>query len=470
MRRRHAADQQRRRHHELRDARLGPAAARLRLDRWSAASSWSGARRQGEELTTLDDVDRALDADMLVIADADGPTSIAGIMGGERSEVPDEHQARPDGGRDLERAEHPAHLGRLALRSEASRPLREGPAARAGHARPGPGHDPHARADRRASRRRHDRRGRPGPRPDHAAAARRAHRAAARHRGPARRGGHDPARARVRGRRSRRRARRHGPRLPPRGRHARGRPRRGGRAAVGAREAPGHAALAPRRHRRALPGPAAAPPRRGRARGRRAVGGARLELRRARPRRAAADPGRRHPVRPRGHPQPDVRGAVGPAHDAARVAARRRQANRARGMGDVRLFEIGAAYLDRPRPGETRGELPDERTHIAALLTGALRSGSWRENDPPRADLYSAKAVLAALLDTLRVPWRVEPPRAVPDPGRAARVLVGDEPAGWLGEIHSASRATGTSRTPPGSSSSWPCSSGRRRPCRATST
>ena len=113
--------------------------------------------------------------------------------------------------------------------------------------------------------------------------------------------------------------------------------------------------------------------------------------------------------------------------------------NRARGMGDVRLFEIGAAYLDRPRPGETRGELPDERTHIAALLTGALRSGSWRESDPPRADLYSAKAVLAALLDTLRVPWRVERAREpFLHPGRAARVLVGDEPAGWLGEIHPA--------------------------------
>jgi phenylalanyl-tRNA synthetase beta chain len=113
--------------------------------------------------------------------------------------------------------------------------------------------------------------------------------------------------------------------------------------------------------------------------------------------------------------------------------------NRARGMTDVRLFEIGAAYLDLPRPGETRGDLPDERTHVAALLTGALRPASWRESDPPRADFYSVKAVLAAVLDTLRVPWSVEPaPEPFLHPGRSARVLVDGEPAGWLGEIHPA--------------------------------
>jgi phenylalanyl-tRNA synthetase beta chain len=40
-------------------------------------------------MTTLDDVARTLDADTVVIDDADGPTSIAGVMGGQRSEVSD---------------------------------------------------------------------------------------------------------------------------------------------------------------------------------------------------------------------------------------------------------------------------------------------------------------------------------------------------------------------------------------------
>jgi phenylalanyl-tRNA synthetase beta chain len=43
--------------------------------------------RDGERFTTLDDQERTLDARAIVICDDDGPTSIAGIMGGQRSEV-----------------------------------------------------------------------------------------------------------------------------------------------------------------------------------------------------------------------------------------------------------------------------------------------------------------------------------------------------------------------------------------------
>src|SRR5262249_56281085 len=43
--------------------------------------------RPGESLTTLDNVERRLDQDMLVIADRDGAQAIAGVMGGGRSEV-----------------------------------------------------------------------------------------------------------------------------------------------------------------------------------------------------------------------------------------------------------------------------------------------------------------------------------------------------------------------------------------------
>ena len=121
------------------------------------------------------------------------------------------------------------------------------------------------------------------------------------------------------------------------------------------------------------------------------------------------------------------------------------QRNRSRGMSDVRLFEIGAIFLDQPRSGEptaaeARSEpLPEEREHVGALIAGPMRPPSWREPEPPRADFHVAKAVLAALLDTLRVPWSVERGgEPFLHPGRAARVLIGGEPAGWLGEIHPA--------------------------------
>jgi phenylalanyl-tRNA synthetase beta chain len=119
--------------------------------------------------------------------------------------------------------------------------------------------------------------------------------------------------------------------------------------------------------------------------------------------------------------------------------------NRARGVHDVRLFETGPIFLDQPRsgeqtPAEQRSQpLPEELQHVAALLSGAMRPASWRESEPPLVDFFTVKAVLAATLDTLRVPWSVEAAREpFLHPGRSARVLIGGEPAGWLGEIHPA--------------------------------
>ena len=108
--------------------------------------------------------------------------------------------------------------------------------------------------------------------------------------------------------------------------------------------------------------------------------------------------------------------------------------NHARGTHDVRLWEAGAVYFAHENGGDP---LPDERQHISALLTGALRPASWRDPEPPQADFFAAKGVLAALMDAIRVPWVLEPAReSFLHPGRAARVLAGGELAGWLGELH----------------------------------
>src|ERR1019366_6371180 len=108
------------------------------------------------------------------------------------------------------------------------------------------------------------------------------------------------------------------------------------------------------------------------------------------------------------------------------------QRNRSRGVGALALFEAGAVSL----PAQD-GERPAEPLHVAALLSGPVRRSTWREPDPPRADFFAAKGVLGAMLDTLRVPWSVAPgDEPFLHPGRAARILVAGEAIGWLGELH----------------------------------
>ncbi|MGB0098246.1 MAG: phenylalanine--tRNA ligase subunit beta [Solirubrobacteraceae bacterium] len=109
------------------------------------------------------------------------------------------------------------------------------------------------------------------------------------------------------------------------------------------------------------------------------------------------------------------------------------QRNRAQGASAVRLFETGAVYL----PGSDDG-LPREPHHVGALLIGPSRPPSWRDPDPLPVDFFAAKGVLQGLLATLRVPWELEATAAIGflHPGRAARILVGGEPVGWIGEIH----------------------------------
>ena len=108
------------------------------------------------------------------------------------------------------------------------------------------------------------------------------------------------------------------------------------------------------------------------------------------------------------------------------------QRNLARGSSSLRLFEAGAIYLPDGESG-----LPHEPYHVGALLVGDVRPASWREPQPGTADFFAAKGVLEGLLDTLRVPWAVRA-EAQPflHPGKAASVLAGGRAVGWLGEIH----------------------------------
>ena len=114
------------------------------------------------------------------------------------------------------------------------------------------------------------------------------------------------------------------------------------------------------------------------------------------------------------------------------------QRNVTRGIPDVAIFESGAVFA----PDDAR-DLPHEPHLLGALLTGAVRPATWVEPRPPKADFFAAKGVLAHLLDTLRVSWTLErSSESFLHPGRTARVIVtppggGDEVVvGWIGELH----------------------------------
>jgi phenylalanyl-tRNA synthetase beta chain len=118
--------------------------------------------------------------------------------------------------------------------------------------------------------------------------------------------------------------------------------------------------------------------------------------------------------------------------------------NVAHGRSDVALFESARAFLpdgplDGAPEGSPRGATPArEPHHLAAVATVAQPAG-WRTPERP-ADFYSARALVEALLGAAGVEWTAEP-AALPflHPGRAATVVAaGGRELGWVGELHPA--------------------------------
>jgi phenylalanyl-tRNA synthetase beta chain len=130
--------------------------------------------------------------------------------------------------------------------------------------------------------------------------------------------------------------------------------------------------------------------------------------------------------------------------------------NLAHGADSVALFESGRVYLattaspQKPVFSTGNGDFdvlsgafpgerpaPDHEPHrIGCLAVGPLIAKSWRGGGAP-ADFFTLKGVLEALGDQLGTSLSF----AVADepflhPGRSASIEVGDVSAGWIGELH----------------------------------
>jgi phenylalanyl-tRNA synthetase beta chain len=117
--------------------------------------------------------------------------------------------------------------------------------------------------------------------------------------------------------------------------------------------------------------------------------------------------------------------------------------NAAHGRPNVALFESAHVYRPGPEPldevgeGSPGGKTPAlERHHLAVLMTESAPAG-WRTPARP-ADFYAVRALLEGLLEAAGLSWWAEEgPRPFLHPGRAASILSGNErKIGWLGELH----------------------------------
>jgi phenylalanyl-tRNA synthetase beta chain len=121
------------------------------------------------------------------------------------------------------------------------------------------------------------------------------------------------------------------------------------------------------------------------------------------------------------------------------------QSNLARGVDHVALFESGRAYLpgSTAGPGPLGGTFPGEQAapviephRIGSLAVGPLVAKSWRGGGEP-ADFFALKGTLEGLAGQLGVELSAEPAeQPFLHPGRSAQVDVAGQPAGWIGELH----------------------------------
>jgi phenylalanyl-tRNA synthetase beta chain len=100
----------------------------------------------------------------------------------------------------------------------------------------------------------------------------------------------------------------------------------------------------------------------------------------------------------------------------------------------VALFTVDKVYLL-----PENAQLPEEPRHVAIVLTGMREPESWKKGDRTVFDFYDLKGVLESLLNGLSVRGaRYESTEhQTYYPGRTARIVIGDQsPIGVFGEVH----------------------------------
>jgi len=101
-----------------------------------------------------------------------------------------------------------------------------------------------------------------------------------------------------------------------------------------------------------------------------------------------------------------------------------------RGMRNAKVFEVGKVFFN-----ETEGDLPREVVHVACAFSGKEREYFWRE--PFKAlDFFDLKGVLEGLFGSFNLAFEVRPTsEPFLDRGASADIFVHGSKIGWIGEI-----------------------------------
>jgi phenylalanyl-tRNA synthetase beta chain len=106
----------------------------------------------------------------------------------------------------------------------------------------------------------------------------------------------------------------------------------------------------------------------------------------------------------------------------------------------LKIFEIGKVFLQR-----SGADLPDEPEIIAGLWSGSRHPLSWYAKDTP-CDFYDLKGAIEGLLAALKlqaveVTQAPDAPCSYTRPGHSGCIRAGGREVGWIGELHPKVRA-----------------------------
>ncbi|MGM0874846.1 MAG: phenylalanine--tRNA ligase subunit beta [Bacillota bacterium] len=107
--------------------------------------------------------------------------------------------------------------------------------------------------------------------------------------------------------------------------------------------------------------------------------------------------------------------------------------NLARQMDQVSLYEIGSVFLSQGKDSQ-----PLEKERLSAAVTGLWYSHSWQSEKKP-VDFYVVKGIVDGLVELLGLTNQIKYKQASREgmhPGRTAELFLGEKLVGFIGQVH----------------------------------